>query len=118
MIFFRRKKINKDYVSKKIDAQKKVRAKVEIFNTFYNFTYKKITVRNQRTRWGSCSKNGGLNFNYRLIYLPEKLLDYVVVHELCHLKEFNHSRRFWDLVFQTIPDYKNRKLELRNILIK
>lgn len=63
--------------------------------------------------WGSCSKKGNLNFNWRLIQLPPELADYVIVHELCHLKELNHSQRFWDLVGQAIPDYKERRQALR-----
>ena len=84
-------------------------ARVEHFNQFYNFTFNKITIRNSRTRWGSCSKKGNLNFNYRIISLPQQLQDYIVVHELCHLKEMNHSKSFWDLVAQVIPDYKKVK---------
>lgn len=64
-----------------------------------------VSIREQRTRWGSCSNLGNLNFNWKLIMAPPQALDYVVVHELCHLHELNHSRRFWDRVAAIQPDY-------------
>ena len=64
-----------------------------------------VTIREQRTRWGSCSNLGNLNFNWKLIMAPPEALDYVVIHELCHLHELNHSRRFWDRVAAIQPDY-------------
>ena len=73
----------------------------------------KITIRNQKTRWGSCSKSGNINFNYKIVLLPPHLRDYIIVHELCHLKEFNHSKKFWSLIQQTIPNPKALKKELQ-----
>ena len=102
-----------EYLKYKVQALDLVKNKLEHFNQFYNFKYNKVTVRNQSTRWGSCSKSGNINFNYKLALLPESLVDYVVVHELCHLGEFNHSKKFWDLVARTVPDYKERRQELR-----
>ncbi len=93
-------------------AAKILISRLEFFNKVYNFKYKSISVRDQKTRWGSCSRQGALNFNYRLVLLPESLLDYVAVHELCHLKEMNHSKKFWNLVSLAIPDYKERRKEL------
>lgn len=67
---------------------------------------RRVTIREQKTRWGSCSSKGNLNFNWKLIMAPPQVLDYVVIHELCHLKEFNHSPRFWALVEARMPEYK------------
>lgn len=66
----------------------------------------RVTIREQKTRWGSCSSKGNLNFNWKLIMAPPEVLDYVVIHELCHLYEFNHSPRFWALVRAQMPDYE------------
>lgn len=68
-----------------------------------------------RTRWGSCSHRGGISLNWRLIYLPLPIIDYVVAHELAHLKEMNHSPRFWSVVQQLCPDWSARRLELRQL---
>lgn len=110
-VFFKRSK--RDFLEQKAAALALVQARVAHFNTLYNFTFKRIAVKNPKTRWGSCSKKGNLNFNYRLVHLPERLVDYVVVHELCHLQEFNHSRKFWELVGKTIPNYVELKRELK-----
>jgi len=72
-------------------------------------TYKRLTVRDQRSRWGSCSSNACLSFNWRLVLAPHDVLDYVVVHEVCHLVELNHSARFWKLVEKRRPDYRDSK---------
>jgi hypothetical protein len=106
---------SKDYPKLKKTALELAQKKVLQFNQWYNLPYRRISIRNQKTRWGSCSKAGNLNYNYKIALLPEKLADYIIVHELCHLKEFNHSRKFWDLVAQTLPDYKERRKEIKKL---
>ncbi|MBY0328537.1 M48 family metallopeptidase [Patescibacteria group bacterium] len=90
-----------------------VHARLEHFNQYYHFSYNKVAIRNQKTRWGSCSSKGNLNFSVRILTLAPDEQDYLIVHELCHLKEFNHSSRFWDLVAEQIPDYKRIRQILR-----
>ena len=80
--------------------------RVAHFASLVGVSYGRITIRNQRSRWGSCSSKGNLNFNCLLMLCPAEVIDYVVVHELCHRKEMNHSPRFWAEVEQIIPDYK------------
>lgn len=83
------------------------------FNRSYHFTFNSINIKNQKTRWGSCSKKGNLNFSYKIALLPKRLADYIIVHELCHRGEFNHSKKFWELVSQAIPDYATLRSELK-----
>ena len=77
-------------------------------------TYGRITIRNQKTRWGSCSSKGNLNFNCLLMLTPPEVIDYVVVHELCHRKEMNHSKAFWDEVSHVMPDYEKARAWLKS----
>jgi hypothetical protein len=105
----------RDYKKYKSQALALARERLEFYNQFYNFEYKKISVRNQKARWGSCSRSGNLCFNYRIALLPENLRDYIIVHELCHLGQFNHSRDFWELVGRTVPDFKKSRAEVRRI---
>lgn len=87
---------------------------IKKFNTMYNFKYNKITIKNHKSKWGSCSSKGNLNFNYRIIFLPRRLAEYIVVHELCHIGELNHSRKYWNLVQKALPNYQALTRELRN----
>lgn len=109
---------NKDYLRYKTDARLLIEERVEYFNKQYGFQYNKINIKNQRTRWGSCSQKGNLNFNYKLLFLSDEMRDYVIVHEVCHLKELNHSSKFWDLVKVIFPDYLGIRKELRRSSIE
>lgn len=101
------------YFEHKEAARKLAHERVEYFNTFYKFRVGRISIKNTKTRWGSCSRKGNLNFNYKIALLPPKHADYIVVHELCHLGQFNHSKKFWALVEKTIPDYLHIHNELK-----
>ncbi len=88
-------------------ASRIIPKKVFYFSKIVGVSYGRITIRNQSTIWGSCTKKGNLNFNCMLILAPEEIIDYVVVHELCHRKEMNHSKAFWQQVENVLPDYKS-----------
>lgn len=109
------KKVALEYKALNPVARALVTERLKHFNQHYHHKYNKIFIRNSRTRWGSCSSRANLGFNYRAAKLPPELLDYLVVHELCHLKEMNHSKNFWGLVSETIPDWKVRRRQLRAI---
>lgn len=105
----------KSYAQYKARARAFVHHQVKELNTIYNHSYHRIAIKNHSTRWGSCSKKRNLNFNYRIIFLPVHLAQYVIVHELCHLKEMNHSKKFWDLVAHAVPDFKTRRKQLKTL---
>ena len=88
--------------------------RVEFFAHAQGFKVKKIRISSARTRWGSCSAKGTLSFTWRLVMAPPDVIDYVVVHELCHLKELNHSKAFWAQVEAILPDYKTRRKWLKD----
>ena len=101
------------YLRHKEAARALVHARLAHFNQFYSYPLRKVFIKNLRSRWGSASERSNLNFNYKLVFLPAEVVDYVIVHELCHLGAFNHSPQFWALVAQTIPGHKT----LRKILL-
>lgn len=105
------KKAIQDFYRKK--AEETVHDRLQYFNEHYGFRYNRVTLRNQKSRWGSCTGKLNLNFNWRLIMAPIEIIDYVIVHELCHLNQMNHSRNFWNLVAETIPKYKVYRKWLR-----
>lgn len=94
-----------------------VENKIADINKIYNYSYNEIVVKNHKSRWGSCSKKRNLNFNYRVIFLPVRLAEYIIAHELCHLGALDHSRKFWGLVERVVPDFRSRIKEL-NALVK
>lgn len=117
MKYFLRIRSKRDFLNNKEKAREIIKNRIKYLNSFYNLSFNRISIKNQKSRWGSCSKKGNLNFNYKIVFLPQKFSDYVLVHELCHLREFNHSGRFWDLVKKTIPDYKETRREFKKIMI-
>ncbi|HOZ53157.1 MAG TPA: DUF45 domain-containing protein [bacterium] len=113
-LLFSKEEDRKIYQKYRESARRLVNKKIDYFNQFYNFKYGRISIRNQKTRWGSCSRQGNLNFSYRIFFLPENLINYIIVHEICHLGEFNHSKNFWLLVKKTIPNYLTIRSQLKN----
>lgn len=91
----------------------KIADRVKYYCAVMQVTVGRITIRNQKTRWGSCSNAGNVNFNYQLYYLPDELLDYVVVHELAHRRHMNHSKEFWSEVERYCPDYRVSRKQLK-----
>lgn len=106
---------SKRYLAHKEQARFIVHEKLTYFNQFYNFEYKKVAIRNQRSRWGSCSKRGNLNFNYKIVFLKPEQQDYIIIHELCHLKEFNHGPNFWELVKEQCPNFREIRSSVKTI---
>ncbi len=101
-----------EYLKHKKAARVLILERIEYFNRIFKFQILRVAIRNQKTRWGSCSRKGNLNFNFKMLFLPQYLIDYIVVHELCHLTHLNHSKQFWSLVATAIPDHAARKKEL------
>lgn len=101
------------YALHKETARSAIVACIAELNLYYGFIYNRIAIRAARSRWGSCSRKGNLNFNYVIASLPPALMDYVIVHELCHLAVFNHSPAFWEKVSEVLPNYRVLRRELR-----
>jgi predicted metal-dependent hydrolase len=91
--------------------------KIEEFSRKLGIAYKRLCIRSQKTRWGSCSRLGTISLNWKLITLPEQIVDYVIIHELSHIKEMNHSRKFWALVADYCPQWQENRRWLRNHLL-
>ncbi len=106
---------NSTYLLHKELARSLILERLQFFNTTGEFTYHRVAIRDQRRCWGSCSSKGNLNFSYKLLFLPRCLCDYIIVHELCHLKVLNHSASFWAEVETRMPDYVSRMNHLRTI---
>jgi hypothetical protein len=105
------------YRKYKEEARVFLNHRLDEVNRNYSFRFFKVSIRNQKTRWGSCSRNGNLNFNYKILFLPLPLAEYIITHELCHLKEMNHSLRFWNLVAKTVPEHKKLRKQLRQLAV-
>lgn len=128
---FRKRVVSRGWKMKKISVfdgiefkkfSKKVRSRIEHFKAFYyergyNMNYNTVAVRNQKSRWGSCSSKKNLNFNFKMRTLSEDLFDYIIVHELCHLIHMNHAPEFWKLVSVAVPDYKEKRGRLKSMRI-
>lgn len=99
-----------DYIEQ---AKAVISKKAAYYAQIMGVTYNRITIRDQKTRWGSCSAKGNLNFNWKLMLAPEKVLDYVVIHELAHRREMNHSSRFYAVLAEVMPEYKEWQKWLR-----
>ena len=97
----------------RMKIQLKIGKRVRHYCEAMGVTVGYVTVKNQKTRWGSCSAKGNVNFNYQLAFLPDELLDYVVIHELAHRRHMNHSRAFWAEVEKYCPDYLERRKQLK-----
>jgi len=109
------KKKNTTYLTHKEEARRLVNDRLEFYNLENQFNYNRVAIRDQRRCWGSCSSKGNLNFSYKLLFLPPCLRDYIIVHELCHLKVLNHSSDFWTQVESRMPNYIERMKLLRTL---
>jgi predicted metal-dependent hydrolase len=98
----------------RIKAKEYFQERAKYLSKKLGFKFSGINIRGQKTRWGSCSSKGNLSFNYKLLQFSKEVVDYVIIHELCHIKELNHSPKFWKLIAKYCPDYKGLKKELRN----
>lgn len=104
------------YLKHKEEARAFVHERLAYWNQFYGHSFNRIAIKDTKRLWGSCSRKGNLNFSYALFFLPRELADYVVVHELCHLKEHNHGPKFWALVARALPEFAHHRAELRRYL--
>lgn len=108
---YKREQLEKWY---RKEAAELLKEKAEEFAARLQVTYSDIKIKDQKSRWGSCSSKGNLNFNWRIIMAPEPVCDYVVIHELCHLKHMDHSENFWKLVESICPEYRQYRKYLKD----
>ncbi len=106
---------NVAYLAHKELARTLILERLEFYNSDGHFAYNRVAIRDQKRCWGSCSSKGNLNFSYKLLFLPPCLRDYIIVHELSHLKVLNHSADFWSVVETHMPDYVIRMQTLRHL---
>ena len=102
------------YKQHKEKARRIISARVQDWAQIMGLSYNQLSIRHTNTRWGSCSSKRNLNFSYKLIFLDSELMDYVIIHELSHLVEMNHSKRFWNIVSTYCPDYSEHRAKLRD----
>ena len=113
-------KNNRDKIKKELElfyrsfSEKILKEKTLIESKKMNLKVEKIKVRSYKNRWGSCSSNGDISYNWKLIMAPEKIINYVIIHELCHLIHFNHSRNYWKEVSKKLPNYRKSKEWLKS----
>ena len=94
-------------------AEKLIKKRADRLCSLLGVTYGRLSIRRAKTRWGSCSRKGNLNFNWKLMMAPEPVIDYVIIHELAHLKEMNHSKKFWNLVAEHCPRWRKHRQWLK-----
>lgn len=119
--FFKRLKVvptkvktkNTSYLRHKEEARALIVKRLGQFNLYYKLSFNRVSIKDQKRCWGSCSSKGNLNFSYKLLFLPACLRDYVIVHELSHLRVLNHSNDFWNVVTEVMPDCRKRAKTLR-----
>jgi predicted metal-dependent hydrolase len=99
-------------------AQIFVNRKIEKINKYYKFKINRVSIKNQKSQWGSCSAKGNLNFTYKVVLLPERLAEYVIAHEICHIQEFSHSKAFWTLLGESVPNCRELDKELKRYHIR
>lgn len=107
----------KDIPMLKQQALARATERCEQYARIYGVSFGKISIRAQKARWGSCSKSGNLSFNFRIAALPERLFEYVIVHEICHLLELNHSPAFWKQVEKCVPEHKQLRKKMRTCVV-
>lgn len=105
------------YEACKSRSIKFVKGRVKHYAVLYGFEYNKIRVKQTTSQWGSCSADKNLSFTYKLLFLPEELADYVVVHELCHTRYMSHGQRFWGMVRGILPDYRERQKKIKDFIL-